>query len=336
MALDYTSRGGSTDTVSRSTYDTDEHNHAAGQPWYIFIYNTKATNADSPTSVTLDFGLVTGLSWAATKVVEVTYGASNARRLSLWVAAPTVGTFSLPAGARTRVVFPATQTGFQYRIVQARGGNLLFPNVDANTATTSGTGTSATNTLSALALSTHGHLCGIGHGANENTVPGSGFTEEGDAGFSDGGVDHRLAANWKLNDTTCDPSWSTSSVYGLVSVEGVAALLGDISEAATLADAVTLAWAVLDGETATLAEVVELLMAKAVSEGVTLGDAATVEKFLGAIASESLSLADAITLVVAISQGESVNLAESVRAIGRYDPDEQPIWRPNWLVRVTF
>lgn len=143
--------------------------------------------------------------------------AANEPSLLLYAGLPT-GDFS---GTLT-VTFADGQRGLAMSVEVITDPSPAEPVRLANRPTpTSGTGTSATSTLAALAAATSIHYYAVAHQADEATTVASGFTELADLHFADAGSSTAFAleTGYKVNDTTADPSWATSSAYVIASLE---------------------------------------------------------------------------------------------------------------------
>ncbi len=164
-----------------------------------------ATAAETPNSVTGN-----GLTWTA-----VTNGsaptAGGTRRVAwfyTWGAAPSAGQITIG--------FATTHTACAWSLTKFAQASLAAPRqATSNTANS----TTVTGTLAALRDSSSVHVYALGRGATEASNPpaAGGWAELSDRTYATPAG--ALEVAWAKNDTTADPTWTTSGQVVIVSVE---------------------------------------------------------------------------------------------------------------------
>lgn len=200
--------------LNLSAYGSSPIALTAGQLVRVTVgWYAASANLAAPTSVADDGGLNV---W--TREQHILGNGTNMPSIAIWntIVAAT-------ASVTITVTFPGTQRGFLASIDAFPGASLAAPVRPDNLVTSrGGSGTTATSTLPlAMAAATHLHVCATCHQVNEATTVGVGFTGLSDVGVTDAGNSTacRLRVQYKANDTTCDPSWATSSPWALASAE---------------------------------------------------------------------------------------------------------------------
>lgn len=151
-----------------------------------------------------------GNTW--TKEAE-TLSATNA--LVRYVAPITVG------GTSTiTLTFSVQHEGLMWIIAQSADVDAADPTVQTVTDSIV-SGTSRTTTLAAFGSANNAAYGVIAKNLNEVTTVGSGFTELADetAELQPSAAPRAIQAQWKLNDTTCDWSWATSTGARMIVTE---------------------------------------------------------------------------------------------------------------------
>lgn len=207
------------DTNDLTSYTTASITPAANRLVIAVLYAQGASvNPVTPTMTG------NGLTWVNhMDFLWDTVGATRARTTVFRTmgASPSSGTCSLAYGTAPN---SCSWSIFEFDGVDTSGSNGAGA-VNANTGTTTAdaaAGTGATITLSALASTDNAVVGGWGHQANEQTNPGTPSWNEIHDVFG-ATPTNGLMTEWKINDNTCDASWTTSSSYGGVAFEIIAA-----------------------------------------------------------------------------------------------------------------
>ena len=196
-------------TTDGTSFATASVTPAANVLHLLCITGAHATAAETPNSVTGN-----GLTWTA-----VTNGSAptsgGTRRVSwfyAWGAAPSAGAITIG--------FATTHTACAWSLIALPGAVLAAPRqATSNTANS----TTVTGTLAALDSANSVHLYGLGRGATEASNPPAtgGWAELSDRTYATPAG--ALEVAWAKNDTTADPTWTTSGQVVIVSVEAKAA-----------------------------------------------------------------------------------------------------------------
>ena len=213
-ALSFTLTDSAGDNVDRTSYAvpvTGSFTPVSGSLYYLFIWGGKATTPDIPT--------VTGTNgWNATWTNEasVTFAtiASPTKRLTAFSGVASSST----AGVFTVDFAGTTQLGIAWSLIQVTGNAASGYTVQVKTGNANNP-TSLTVTLdSAFADANNQNLSGIGFNDARTVAPGTDFTELSDITVTvpSGG----LETNNKLNDTSCDWTWTGGGSHvGAISIE---------------------------------------------------------------------------------------------------------------------
>lgn len=200
--------------VDQNTYQVASFTMAAFTMYVLTVYNTAAAPS-LPLSIVDSRA---GVTWA--RLPDTSTIVNGAHRVTKYYAftgatAPGAGTIDL-----NMVVADAT-TGCAWDVVGYTGcvlGAGAFRSVQANLAAAS---LGQTLTLPTFEHVNNWHVYSIAHNANEVTAVGGGFTAR--SGLPHASPACTLQTADKVNDTTADPSWVTSSPSRWVHFELVSA-----------------------------------------------------------------------------------------------------------------
>lgn len=180
------------------------------------VWNTITTNADAPTSVT-----GAGLTWVQ---VATTLFPSGNPRVSIWRALGTGATTAAPV-----FTFPASQNGMRYQIYAYSGVDTSGTNGSGavtQPATTTGTGTVASATLSALGSANNAAYYVMAGATNTlTTADDNGFSDTAQLTVADTDA-MTCRSGWKLNATNPSVSWTGSQKWAMCVCEIKAAASG--------------------------------------------------------------------------------------------------------------
>ncbi len=175
------------------------------------VFCTHATAAEVPNSVTGN-----GLTWAQCTGAAngtVTYS-SNTRRVTWFYASG-----ASPSAGAVSIGFATSHTACAWAVISCPGAALGAPRQSTSNSANS---TTVTGTLAALEYVGNVHIYALGRNANEaSNPPAAGgwaeLVENDTTGFaSPAGA---LEVAWAAGDVTADPTWTTSGVAGILSLE---------------------------------------------------------------------------------------------------------------------
>ena len=199
----FTNMAANSSTTDATTYTTLSITPKANTLILLSFESRTATPpATNPT--------VTGCNLTWVEINNISNPTGN-RRITVFRAlgnAPTTGTVTIDCGGQTQTAAVLDITEVSGTDISGTDGSGAIVQ-SATLLGPSATGT--TITLAAFSSVNNVAFGAIMHVVNENTNPGSGFTEISDQGHSDAGGSSRLLTEYKINDTTVDASWATSS-----------------------------------------------------------------------------------------------------------------------------
>lgn len=223
MAMVVTSLTGSISTTDGTSVSTASITPTTGSLIILAVESRIAVGvAGGPVSPTVTG---CGLTW-----VEIgnanTSGATPNRQLTLFRAMGTAST-----GALTIDFGSETQTHIGWLVFEISGTDTTGTNGSGaivQFASGNGTGTTALATLAALG-SANNMAVGVGLNTNPSVItPGSGFSEINEVQETESGTEFQ--AEYALNDTTVDSTWTGSGTWIMTAVE--------VKEAVAAGDAV--------------------------------------------------------------------------------------------------
>lgn len=204
--------GSGQDNANATSYTTASVTLASGKPYILFVLNNTGTTTTASQST------VTGASATWVQEETNTFAADGRRRLTAYrtIGAGTSGALNFDMGGVTHVSMAWDLVEITNGDATGTNGSGAIVQAESNSSTTSNVTTLAPSpALSAFENATNINLTAVALSANNAVTPGGGFAELTDAGLATDTI--RLETQWKVNDNSCDPSWTTTTaaVIGL-------------------------------------------------------------------------------------------------------------------------
>lgn len=199
---------GQDNTNTSTSYTTPSATLTSGKSYVLFVVNFTGA------AVTASQCTITGASATWAPVDTTTWSADGRRRLTAY---STIGAGT--SGALTIDVGGVAHASCCFDLVEITNADTASTVVqsEVNSSTTSNVTTLAPSpALSAFENATNINLTAVGLQANNAVTEGAGFTELTDAGLATDTI--RLETQWKVNDASCDPSWTTTTA-GVIGLE---------------------------------------------------------------------------------------------------------------------
>lgn len=197
-------------TVDASSYATASVTPTANSLVLVAVYSRQAVSTTTPTLTG------NGMTWVS--VNSTLIGTGTNRRITVFRslhASPSAGAITIDFAANTQT--QCIWSVVEFADVDTSGTNGSGAIVQSGVAATDNA-TSLTVTLSAFSDANNMAYGAFNHNADEDTAPGSGFTEIHDVHISENATG--MFTEYKLNDNTVDASWANAfAMQGAVAIE---------------------------------------------------------------------------------------------------------------------
>lgn len=210
MAITLTNLTGNVSSTTASSYTTASISPGANKLILASVYSRIATGTSNDPSLSGN-----GITWV--KINSVAGGLGTNRRVWIYrglVASPSAGAVTIDFGGQdqTNCIWSITEVDG----IDTSGTNGSGAIVQSQTNT--GSATSLTITLNALASANNVAFGAISHQASQSVTPGDGFTEIDELRITSGST-NTLQTEYKLNETAVSASWTLSKECGGVALE---------------------------------------------------------------------------------------------------------------------